>query len=141
MITLTITDETALELFSSAKGFLQLIPDSVPAKLPDKPLAGAAGTTSITAPTTSVSAPKQEAVTTPPPQLDSAVTEDADAGGTATTTYTLEEVRAKGLTAARQHGQKAVKAILDAMEVENMGGLKEGQFDLFVQKLEGLSNG
>lgn len=56
-----------------------------------------------------------------------------------TSAYTLEQVRAKGLDAARAHGQPAVKAILTELGAANMGSLKTAQFAAFMAALEGLN--
>lgn len=56
----------------------------------------------------------------------------------ATAAYKLEEIRAKGLTAARAHGQPAVKAILDELGATSMTSLALEQYAVFVEKLEGL---
>lgn len=51
---------------------------------------------------------------------------------------TLEEVRAKGLNAARKHGQPAVKAILEGFGVTSMSNLAESDRAAFLVKLEAL---
>lgn len=50
----------------------------------------------------------------------------------------LEEIRAKGLEAAKKYGQPAVKAILDGFGVPNMTTLAEGDRAAFLAKLEAL---
>lgn len=60
--------------------------------------------------------------------------------GPAKATYTLEQVRAKGLAAARTHGQPAVKAILEAFGAANMTNLMADQYGAFVERLEGLGD-
>lgn len=50
----------------------------------------------------------------------------------------LEEVRAKGLEAAKKHGQPAVKAILESFKVPSMTALAEGDRAAFLVKLEEL---
>ena len=50
----------------------------------------------------------------------------------------LEEVRAKGLEAAKKHGQPAVKAILESFGVPSMTNLAESDRAAFLEKLEAL---
>lgn len=57
-----------------------------------------------------------------------------------TDTYRLEEIRAKGLAAARTHGQPAVKALLEEFGAANMTNLAPEQYAAFVERLEGLGN-
>lgn len=57
---------------------------------------------------------------------------------------TLEEVREKGLAAARAHGQPAVKAILEGFGVASMTNLAEADRGPFLEKLaelEGAGDG
>lgn len=49
-----------------------------------------------------------------------------------------EEVRAKGLAAARKYGKEAVKSILKKFGVENMSLLEEADRATFIQALEEL---
>ena len=50
----------------------------------------------------------------------------------------LEEVRAKGLEAAKKHGQPAVKAILESFKVPSMTALAESDRAAFLAALEAL---
>lgn len=50
----------------------------------------------------------------------------------------LEEVRAKGLEAAKKHGQPAVKAILESFKVPSMTALAESDRAAFLEALEAL---
>ncbi len=51
---------------------------------------------------------------------------------------TLEEVRAKGLDAARKHGQPAIKAILEGFGVTSMSNLAADDRAAFLAKLAEL---
>ena len=52
----------------------------------------------------------------------------------------LEEVRAKGLEAAKKYGQPAVKAILESFGVPSMTSLAEGDRAAFLEKLAELES-
>lgn len=52
-----------------------------------------------------------------------------------------EDIRAKGIEAAKKHGQPAVKAILKELGAENMTALPEDKRAVFLAKLEGLGDG
>lgn len=53
----------------------------------------------------------------------------------------LEDIRAKGIEAAKKYGQAAVKAILKEFNAENMTTLPEDKRAEFLVKLEGLGGG
>lgn len=53
----------------------------------------------------------------------------------------LEDIRAKGIEAAKKHGQPAVKAILQELGAANMTALPEDKRAAFLEKLEGLGDG
>lgn len=53
----------------------------------------------------------------------------------------LENIRAKGIEAAKKYGQAAVKAILKEFNAENMTTLPEDKRAEFLVKLEGLGGG
>lgn len=53
----------------------------------------------------------------------------------------LENIRAKGIEAAKKYGQAAVKAILKEFNAENMTALPEDKRAEFLVKLEGLGDG
>lgn len=50
----------------------------------------------------------------------------------------LEDIRAKGIEAAKKYGQPAIKAILKELGAENMTNLPEDKRAVFLEKLEGL---
>lgn len=52
----------------------------------------------------------------------------------------LEDVRAKGIEAAKRYGQAAVKAILKELNADNMTALPEDKRAEFLEKLEGLGD-
>jgi len=54
---------------------------------------------------------------------------------------TAEEIRAKGIEAARKYGNPAVKAILQEFNVPNMTSLAESDRAAFLEKLERLGEG
>lgn len=53
----------------------------------------------------------------------------------------LEDIRAKGIEAAKKYGQPAIKAILKEFGAENMTALPEDKRAEFLAKLEGLGGG
>lgn len=53
-------------------------------------------------------------------------------------TYTIEQIREKGTTAARAHGNQAVKAILKEFGVGGMTALTKEQYPAFLEKLAAL---
>lgn len=53
----------------------------------------------------------------------------------------LEDIRAKGIEAAKKYGQPAIKAILKEFGAENMTALPEDKRAEFLVKLEGLGEG
>ncbi len=53
----------------------------------------------------------------------------------------LEDIRAKGIEAAKKYGQAAVKAILKEFNAENMTALPEDKRAEFLVNLEGLGGG
>lgn len=53
----------------------------------------------------------------------------------------LENIRAKGIEAAKKYGQAAIKAILKEFDAENMTALPEDKRAEFLMKLEGLGGG
>jgi len=53
----------------------------------------------------------------------------------------LEDIRAKGIEAAKKYGQPAVKAILKELGAANMTALPEDKRAAFLTKLEGLGEG
>lgn len=54
-------------------------------------------------------------------------------------TYTLEELRAAGVAAARTHGKAAVQTILKALDANSMTALKQGQYPEFMKRLGELN--
>lgn len=50
----------------------------------------------------------------------------------------LEDIRAKGIEAAKKYGQPAIKAILKELGAGNMTNLPEDKRAVFLEKLEGL---
>ena len=102
--------------------------------LPADPPGPAAGETGPTA------APSEEAA----PPAPAPIPEESPAPKSATSKApSLEDIRAKGIEAAKKHGQPAIKAILKELGAENMTNLPEDKRVLFLEKLEGLgeSNG
>lgn len=74
-------------------------------------------------------APKPEATPAPSP------------APTTSKVPSLEDIRAKGVKAARKYGNPAVKAILKELNAENMTTLPEEKRATFLEKLEGLGEG
>ena len=101
--------------------------------LPADPPGPAAGETGPTA------APSENAAPAPAPASKPEDTPaPAPSGGKAPS---LEDIRAKGIEAAKKHGQPAVKAILKELGAENMTALPEDKRAVFLAKLEGLGDG
>lgn len=98
---------------------------------PSGPAAGETGPTAAPseAPASPAPAPASKPEDTPAP---------APSGGKAPS---LEDIRAKGIEAAKKHGQPAVKAILKELGAENMTALPEDKRAVFLAKLEGLGDG
>ena len=100
--------------------------------LPADPPGPAAGETGPTA------APSEEAA----PPAPAPIPEESPAPKSATSKApSLEDIRAKGIEAAKKHGQPAIKAILKELGAENMTNLPEDKRVLFLEKLEGLGEG
>ena len=100
--------------------------------LPADPPGPAAGETGPTA------APSEEAA----PPAPAPIPEEYPAPKSATSKApSLEDIRAKGIEAAKKHGQPAIKAILKELGAENMTNLPEDKRVLFLEKLEGLGEG
>lgn len=100
---------------------------------PADPPGPAAGETGPTA------APSENAAPAPAPASKPEDTPaPAPSGGKAPS---LEDIRAKGIEAAKKHGQPAVKAILKELGAENMTALPEDKRAVFLAKLEGLGDG
>ena len=99
---------------------------------PADPPGPAAGETGPTA------APSEEAA----PPAPAPIPEESPAPKSATSKApSLEDIRAKGIEAAKKHGQPAIKAILKELGAENMTNLPEDKRVLFLEKLEGLGEG
>ena len=108
-------------------------PASAPADSPADPPGPAAGETGPTA------APS-EGTTAAPAQAPAP--EEAPAPKPTTgKPPSLEDIRAKGIEAAKKYGQAAVKAILKEFNSENMTALPEDKRAEFLVKLEGLGGG
>ena len=105
-------------------------PSAAPASapLPADPPGPAAGETGPTAAPSETAAPVQE----PKPEDAPA---PAPSGGKAPS---LEDIRAKGIEAAKKYGQPAIKAILKELGAENMTALPADKRAEFLMKLEGL---
>ena len=100
--------------------------------LPADPPGPAAGETGPTA------APSEEAA----PPAPAPIPEESPAPKSATgKAPSLEDIRAKGIEAAKKHAQQAIKAILKELGAENMTNLPEDKRVLFLEKLEGLGEG
>ncbi len=94
---------------------------------PPGPMAGETGPTA---------APSEEAK---PPAPDPEVPKEAPAPKPATSKVpSLEDIRAKGIAAAKKYGQAAVRTILKEFNAENMTALPEDKRAEFLVKLEGL---
>lgn len=107
---------------------------SAPAAPPADPPGPAAGETGPTA------APSEEAA--PPAPAPAPAPEEASAPKPTTgKPPSLEDIRAKGIEAAKKYGQAAVKAILKEFNAENMTALPEDKRAEFLVKLEGLGGG
>lgn len=94
------------------------------------PVAGETGPTAV---------PSENAASAPEPKP-----EPESAPAPAPTTGkapSLEDIRAKGIEAAKKHGQPAIKAILKELGAENMTALPENKRAEFLTKLEGLGEG
>ncbi len=101
---------------------------------PADPPGPAAGETGPTA------APSEEAAP-PVPAPDPAPEEAPAPKPTTGKPPSLEDIRAKGIEAAKKYGQAAVKTILKEFNAENMTALPEGKRAEFLVKLEGLGGG
>lgn len=99
---------------------------------PTDPPGPAAGETGPTA------APSEEAA---PPAPAPAPEEAPAPKPTTGKPPSLEDIRAKGIEAAKKYGQAAVKAILKEFNAENMTALPEDKRAEFLMKLEGLGGG
>ena len=99
--------------------------------LPADPPGPAAGETGPTA------APSEEAA----PPAPAPIPEESPAPKSATSKAPSLDIRAKGIEAAKKHGQPAIKAILKELGAENMTNLPEDKRVLFLEKLEGLGEG
>lgn len=99
---------------------------------PADPPGPAAGETGPTA------APTEEAA---PPAPAPAPEEAPAPKPTTGKTPSLEDIRAKGIEAAKKYGQAAVKVILKEFNAENMTALPEDKRAEFLVKLEGLGGG
>ena len=103
---------------------------TIPPADPSGPAAGETGPTA---------APSENAAPAPAPASKPEDTPaPAPSGGKAPS---LEDIRAKGIEAAKKHGQPAVKAILKELGAENMTALPEDKRAVFLAKLEGLGDG
>lgn len=108
-------------------------PASAPADSPADPPGPAAGETGP-------SAAPSEGTTAAPAQAPAP--EEAPAPKPTTgKPPSLEDIRAKGIEAAKKYGQAAVKAILKEFNSENMTALPEDKRAEFLVKLEGLGGG
>lgn len=96
---------------------------------PPGPAAGATGQSA--APSEKAAAPAPE----PAPKEAPAPTSATDKAPS------LEDIRAKGIEAAKKYGQAAVKAILKEFNAANMTTLPEDKRAEFLVKLEGLGGG
>ena len=98
---------------------------------PEDPSGPVAGETGPSA------APTEKAANPPAPAPDKP--QEAPAPKPATSKVpSLEDIRAKGIEAAKKHGQPAIKAILKELGAENMTNLPEDKRAVFLEKLEGL---
>ena len=96
---------------------------------PAAPPGPAAGETGPTA------APTEEAAPPAPAAVPKEAPEPKLSTGKAPS---LEDIRAKGIEAAKKYGQPAIKAILKELGAENMTNLPEDKRAVFLEKLEGL---
>ena len=103
-------------------------PDPAPAD-PPGPVAGETG------PTAAPSEKAEDPAPAPKPEDSPA---PASGGGKAPS---LEDIRAKGIEAAKKYGQPAIKAILKELGAENMTALPEDKRATFLTKLESLCDG
>lgn len=79
-------------------------------------------------------APSENAAPAPNPKPESAHAPTP----TTSKAPSLEDIRAKGIEAAKKHGQPAIKAILKELGAANMTALSEDKRAEFLAKLEGL---
>lgn len=80
------------------------------------------------------SKPAEKPIDTPKPKPEpTPVPEPDDAP-----TYTLEQIREKGIAAGRKYGNAAVKAILKELGASGMGALDAAKYPKFVEKLDAL---
>ncbi|MCI8811081.1 MAG: hypothetical protein HFF84_13440 [Oscillibacter sp.] len=97
---------------------------------PEDPSGPAAGATGPSAAPTEKAAPPA-----PVPEKPQEAPAPQPAPGKAPS---LEDIRAKGIEAAKKYGQPAIKAILKELGAENMTNLPEDKRAVFLEKLEGL---
>lgn len=108
-------------------------PAPAPAAASADPSGPAAGETDPSA------APSEEAANPPAPAPAPEKPQEAPAPKPATSKApSLEDIRAKGIEAAKKYGQPAIKAILKELGAENMTNLPEDKRAVFLEKLEGL---
>ena len=101
--------------------------------LPADPPGPAAGETGPSA------APSEEATDPPAPAPALEKPQEPPAPKPATgKAPSLEDIRAKGIEAAKKYGQPAIKAILKELGAGNMTNLPEDKRAVFLEKLEGL---
>lgn len=105
---------------------------SATATPPADPSGPAAGETGQSA------APSEKAAAPAPEPAPKETPEPAPTTGKAPS---LEDIRAKGIEAAKKYGQAAVKAILKEFDAANMTTLPEDKRAEFLAKLEGLGGG
>lgn len=87
------------------------------------------------------SAAHSEKATAPAPAPAPAPKEDPAPKPATGKAPSLEDIRAKGIEAAKKYGQAAVKTILKEFNAENMTTLPEDKRAEFLVKLEGLGGG
>ncbi len=75
------------------------------------------------------------------PFQPSASQKAAPASAAKTSVPSLEQIREKGIQAARKHGQPAVKEILQRLGADNMTALAEDKRGQFLAALEALAEG
>lgn len=104
--------------------------DTAPAD-PPGPAAGETGPTA---------APSENAAHAPAPAPEPKPESAPAPAPTTGKVPSLKDIRAKGIEAAKKHGQPAIKAILKELGAENMTNLPEDKRALFLEKLEGLGD-